>query len=101
MIVLAFILGLLVGWLIWGRRLRALLVEIKALRERVAECDAEHLPRLKAAEAATVAEAEAAAAAAAPVIASVHIPSPRAETTTVSVPPPPEANLIEAPTVEI
>jgi len=84
MIVLAFILGLLVGWLIWGRRLRALLIENKALRERVAECDADHLPRLKAAEEAAAAPVEAAPVEAAPApVTAVHIPAPRAETTGV------------------
>ena len=42
MIVLAFLLGLLVGWLIWGRRLRALSIEVRALRESVAACEANH-----------------------------------------------------------
>jgi predicted flap endonuclease-1-like 5' DNA nuclease len=41
MIVLAFLLGLFVGWLIWGRRVRTLLIEIRDLRTRVAELEAD------------------------------------------------------------
>ncbi len=42
MIVLAFLLGLLVGWIIWGRRVHALIVEVRELREAAAVCEADH-----------------------------------------------------------
>ena len=42
MIVLAFLLGLLVGWIIWGRRVHALYVEVRELREAAATCEANH-----------------------------------------------------------
>ncbi|HEY2793435.1 MAG TPA: hypothetical protein VGJ28_13810, partial [Micromonosporaceae bacterium] len=42
MILLAFLLGLLVGWIIWARRLRIVLGEVKALRAEVADCKANH-----------------------------------------------------------
>jgi len=42
MILLAFLLGILVGWLIWGRRLRPLLIEVRVLREYRADCLARH-----------------------------------------------------------
>ena len=95
LMLIAFLIGGLVAWLIWGRRLILLVAEVKALRARVAECDNEHLPALRSAQA-----VEAAAAGKAPP-SGLHIPSPRGETTSVAVPPPPEANLINATTVEI
>jgi predicted flap endonuclease-1-like 5' DNA nuclease len=71
MILLAFLLGLLVGWIIWGRRVRALLVEVEALRASVAACEANH-GDADGKQAGTAAQAPP---------APVHIPAPRAEVT--------------------
>ncbi len=72
MIVLAILLGLLVGWIIWGRRVGGLLIEIRALRASVEACEANH-------GAAKQADADRGDAVPADRPASVHIPSPRAE----------------------
>lgn len=70
MIVLAFLLGLLVGWIIWGRRVRGLLIEIRTLRTAVEACEANHGDRTDADR------TDLPAVVAAP---AVHIPSPRSE----------------------
>jgi predicted flap endonuclease-1-like 5' DNA nuclease len=44
MIVLAFVLGLVVGWLLWARRMRLLTVEVAAARIRAAERATTRLP---------------------------------------------------------
>jgi predicted flap endonuclease-1-like 5' DNA nuclease len=89
MILLAFLLGLLVGWIIWGRRVRALYIEVRMLRVAAAECEANHSP-------AVFDEAPASETAAA-----VHIPAPRAEVTDAQqLDAHPEARQAEADAVE-
>lgn len=87
MIALAFLVGLLVGWLIWGRFLRDANRALVSLRQRVRDCDRDHRPIdstpdsavIPIASVAIVTAADATSAVEEPVSKPVRIPSPRSE----------------------
>jgi predicted flap endonuclease-1-like 5' DNA nuclease len=79
MILLAFLLGLLVGWIIWGRRVRTLLIEIRDLRAAVADCEAHHGDRARDDADRTDRTDQTDATDAAAPAATVRIPAPRTE----------------------
>lgn len=72
MIVLAFLLGILVGWIIWGRRVRVLIRQIKALQEAATTGDG---------RAAAQEPPEPVAPSTEPLLPTLHIPAPRVEVT--------------------
>lgn len=76
MIALAFLVGLLVGWLIWGRFLRDANRALVSLRQRARDCDRDHRPIDSTPDSAAIPIASAVEE---PVSKPVRIPSPRGE----------------------